>query len=55
MATEQAPRSEAAPLPTTVEALMADRQMFWARFCRAAFWAVVVVIAIVVLLDWTLV
>ncbi|WP_171033864.1 hypothetical protein [Lichenicoccus roseus] len=52
---EHAASSDHAPLPTTAEALMADRQLFWARFCRAAFWAVMVVIAIVVLLDWTLV
>ena len=51
---EQAPRSEGAPLPTTAEALMADRQMFWGRFCRTAFWAVVIIGAILVMMDLTL-
>ena len=51
MATEQA---SPAPLPTTSEALMADRQLFWARFCRVAFWTATGIAAILVLLDWTL-
>ena len=42
---------DTAPVPTTPEALMADRQLFWARFCQVAFWTVVVIAAILILLD----
>ena len=52
MATEQA--SSEAPVPTNPEALMAERQIFWAQFCRAAVWVVGIIIVILVLLDWTL-
>ncbi len=45
---------DAATPRTYVEALMADRQLFWARFCRTAFWAVVTIAVLLVLLDWTL-
>jgi hypothetical protein len=51
MATEHV-TGDAAPIPTTPEALMADRQLFWARFCRAAFWSVVTVAVVLVLLVW---
>ncbi len=46
--------SEEVPMPSNAEALMAERQMFWARFCRIAFWAVVAVGSLLVLLDWAL-
>jgi hypothetical protein len=52
MATEHT-ADDAAPVPTTPEALMADRQLFWARFCRVAFWAVITVAVVLVLLVWT--
>jgi len=55
MATDHATPGDAAPAPTTVEALMAERQIFWALFCRVAFWAILAIGAILVLLDWTLV
>lgn len=51
MASEHAPAGDAAPAPTNPEALMADRQMFWGQFCRTAFWAVVVIAAILVMMD----
>jgi hypothetical protein len=54
MATEHAAPGEAAPVPTNSEALMADRQMFWGQFCRTAFWAVVVIGGILVMMDLTL-
>ena len=54
MATEHATTGDAAPVPTNPEALMADRQVFWGRFCRTAFWAVVTVGVILVLMDITL-
>ena len=49
MATEHT-AGEAAPIPTTPEALMADRQLFWARFCRTAFWGVITVAVVLALL-----
>ena len=54
MASEHATEGDAAPAPTNPEALMADRQMFWGRFCRTAFWAVVIIGAILVMMDLTL-
>ena len=54
MATEHASAGDTAPVPTNAEALMADRQMFWGRFCRTAFWAVVIIGAILVMMDLTL-
>lgn len=51
MATEHA-TDDAAPIPTTPEALMADRQVFWALFCRVSFWAVITVAVVLVLLVW---
>ncbi len=52
MATQET--ADAAPAPSTAEALMADRQVFWARFCRVAVWAVVVIASLLVVLDWSL-
>lgn len=52
MATEDI--AEAAPSPSTAEALMAERQVFWARFCRVAVWAVVIIASLLVVLDWSL-
>ncbi len=54
MATDHAATGDTAPVPTTPEALMADRQMFWAQFCRIAVWAVGVIGVILVLMAWTL-
>jgi hypothetical protein len=51
MATEHT-TGDAAPIPTTPEALMADRQLFWGLFCRVAFWAVITVAVVLVLLVW---
>ena len=53
MATDHA-AGDTAPGPNTPEALMADRQLFWARFCRVAFWAVAAIGVILVLMDWLL-
>ena len=52
MANEHA--ADAAPVPTNPEALMAERQVFWAHFCRAGVWVVTIIAAILVLLDWAL-
>ena len=46
--------ADASPAPSTAEALMADRQVFWAQFCRVAVWAVVIIASLLVVLDWTL-
>lgn len=54
MASEHATTGDAAPTPTTPEALMADRQLFWAQFCRTAVWAIMIITVILVLMAWTL-
>ena len=54
MAGEHATTGDAAPTPTVPESLMADRQMFWGRFCRTAFWAVMIITVILVLMAWML-
>jgi len=53
MAVDQAATGPAAS--SNAEMLMAERQIFWARFCRFVIAGVIAVATILVLLDWTLV